>query len=220
MFRAVLYAQWKWGRLVMLPAILVAGFLPLWALRSVSNTGETSYHIPSLMASALSASGFYQVVAVLTGVLLAALVWQTDTLRQHVYALSLPVPRWKFVLLRFGAGATLLGIVAACVGLFAAVATALAPLPSMLHAYPLGLAVRFWLGSLVSFSTLFPMAGGNPVRVKRVLAVIATVVVVDLSLAATGITRQPEILLAVGQFLFDPNGPLVSFFHPWMLLDV
>ncbi|MBI2407412.1 MAG: hypothetical protein HYV19_03815 [Gemmatimonadetes bacterium] len=220
MFRAVLYTQWKWTRPVILLAVLVAGYIPVNALRSMSYKSAGTYYIPSLYQSITSASVNYQLLALAVAVVVAISAWQADGQRQHVYALSLPVPRWQFVLLRFAAGAALLGVVAVAVGLFGGVAAAIAPLPAMLHAYPAGLAVRFWLGTLIPFALIFALLASNPRRVKLVVAGVATIVVVDMLLAMVGTTDKP---LLVGWFLdglYAGNGPLAAFLSKWMLIDV
>jgi hypothetical protein len=90
----------------------------------------------------------------------------------------------------------------------------------MLHAYPVGLAVRFWLGTLIPFALIFALLASNPRRVKLVVAGVATIVVVDMLLAMVGTTDKP---LLVGWFfdgLYSGSGPLAAFLSKWMLIDV
>ena len=220
MFRAILYTQWKWARPVLLLAMLVAGYIPVDALRAAPYKSVDTYHIPSLYLGSTSASVYYQLLALGVAVVVAISTWQADGQRRHVYALSLPVPRWRFVLLRFGAGAALLGTVAVAVGLFGALAAALAPLPPMLHAYPIGLAVRFWLGALVPFALIFALLSSDPRRVRLLVAAVVTVIVVDLLLASLGTTEKPLILGWVLDGLYSGRGPLAAFLSKWMLVDV
>lgn len=220
MFRAILYTQWKWARPVLLLAMLVAGYIPVDALRAAPYKSVDTYHIPSLYLGITSASVYYQLLALGVAVVVAISTWQADGQRRHVYALSLPVPRWRFVLLRFGAGAALLGAVAVAVGLFGALAAALAPLPPMLHAYPIGLAVRFWLGALVPFALIFALLSSDPRRVRLLVAAVVTVIVVDLLLASLGTTEKPLILGWVLDGLYSGRGPLAAFLSKWMLVDV
>jgi hypothetical protein len=220
MFRAVLYTQWKWARPVVLLAVLVAGYLPVNALRAMPFTSADTYYIPSLYRGIIGASTYYQLLALAVAVVVAIASWQADAHRQHVYALSLPLARWRFVLLRFGAGATLLGAVAVAVGVFGGVAAAVAPLPPMLHAYPVGLAVRFWLGALVPFALIFALLASDPKRVRLVVAGLATVVAVDLLLAAVGTTDQPLVLKWILDGVYAGSGPLAAFLNRWMLVDV
>ncbi len=219
MFKAILYTQWKWARPVILLAVLVAGWIPIQALRSASFETMT-YHVPSLYSSVMSASVGYQLLALAVAVVVAISAWQADAHRQHVYALSLPIARWKFVLMRFGAGAALLGVVAAAVGIFGGVAAALAPLPSMLHAYPVGLAMRFWLGTLIPFGLIFALLSSNPRRVKIVVIALVTIVATDLLLATFGVTQQPVMFTLLGERLYSEGGPLTAFLSRWMLIDV
>lgn len=220
MFRAVLYTQWKWSRPAILLAALVAGYIPVAALRAMPYKSEDTYYIPALYRDITAASTYYQWLALFVAVIVAISAWQADGQRQHVYALSLPVPRWRFVLLRFGAGAALLSMVAAAVGLFGGVAAAIAPLPPMLHAYPVGLAVRFWLGSLIPFGLIFALLVSNPKRVRLVVAGVATIVVVDMALAAMGLIEKPVVLGTFFDAVYSGRGPLAAFLSKWMLVDV
>lgn len=220
MFRAVLYTQWKWTRPVILLAVLVAGYIPVNALRSSPYKVATDYHIPSLYFSIASASALYQLLALAVAIVVAIAAWQADAQRQHVYAMSLPLPRWQFVLLRFGAGAALLGIVAAAVALFGGISAALAPLPPMLHAYPVGLGVRFWLGSLIPFGLIFALLASNPRHVRVVVVAAVTVVAVDLALNAFGVTATPILTQTLIDGAYANNGPLAAFLSKWMLIDV
>ncbi len=220
MFRAVLYTQWKSSRPVLLLAMLVAGYIPVQTLRSMPYKSADTYHIPSLYYGITTASTYYQLLALATAAVVAIASWQADAARQHVYALSLPLPRWRFVLLRFGAGAALLGTVAAAVGLFGGVAAALAPLPPMLHAYPVGLAIRFWLGALVPFALIFALLASNPRIVRILVTAGVTLVAVDMMLAAVGVIESPVIMTWMAEAIYASNGPLAAFLSKWMLVDV
>ena len=220
MFRAILYTQWKWSRPVILLAVIVGGWLPINALRSWPYKTMESYHIPSLYRSISSAGLGYQLLALAVAVVVAISAWQADAHGKHVYALSLPIARWKFVLLRFAAGASLLGAVAVAVGLFGGVAAALAPLPPMLHAYPIGLAVRFWLGSLIPFGLIFALLVSSSRRVRIVVAAVATLFVVDWLLAAFGVTETTVMTRWLFDSLYEGGGPLTAFLTRWMFIDV
>ena len=220
MFRAVLSTQWKWTRPAILLAVLVAGYIPVAALRAMPYKTEDSYYIPALYRDIAAASTYYQWLALFVAVIVAISAWQADGHRQHVYALSLPVPRWQFVLLRFGAGAALLGVVATAVGLFGGIAAAIAPLPPMLHAYPVGLAVRFWLGTLIPFGLIFALLVSSPKRVRLVVAGVVTIIVVDWALAAMGMIEKPVVLGTIFDAMYSGRGPLSAFLSKWMLVDV
>jgi hypothetical protein len=220
MFRAVFYTQWKWTRPVIVLAALVAAYIPVTALRTAPYKDAATYHIPSLYSSIAGASAGYQLLALALAVVVAISTWQADINRQHVYALSLPLPRWKFVLLRFGAGASLLGIVAVAVSLFGGIAAALAPLPPMLHAYPIGLGVRFWLGALIPFSLIFALLASNQKAVRVLVIGLVTLIAVDYLLSAFGVTRDPVIIRWLVDATYSSRGPLAAFLSKWMLIDV
>ncbi|MBW7933777.1 MAG: hypothetical protein H3C62_09245 [Gemmatimonadaceae bacterium] len=220
MFRAVFYTQWKWARPIIVLGALVAGYIPVEALRSMPFKSADTYYIPTLYQSVTTASVYYQLLALVIAVVVAISAWQADGQRQHVYAMSLPVPRWRFVLLRFGAGVALIGIVAAAVMLFGAVAAAIAPLPPMLHAYPVGLGVRFWLGALVPFSAIFALLASSPKRVRLIVVAFVVIVIVDMMLASVGVTQRPVILSSIFDAVYSGQGPLTAFLSKWMLIDV
>lgn len=220
MFRAVFYTQWKWTRPVIVLAALVAAYIPVAALRTAPYKDAATYHIPSLYNSIAGASAGYQLLALALAVVVAISTWQADITRQHVYALSLPLPRWQFVLLRFGAGASLLGIVAVCVSLFGGIAAAIAPLPPMLHAYPIGLGVRFWLGALVPFSLIFALLVSNQKVVRYAVIALVTLLAVDWLLAAFNATSDPVITKWLYDAIYSSHGPLAAFLSKWMLIDV
>lgn len=220
MFRAVFYSQWKWARPIIVLGALIAGYIPVEALRSMPFKSADTYYIPALYQSVTIASVYYQLLALVVAVVVAISAWQADGQRQHVYAMSLPVPRWHFVLLRFGAGAALIGIVAVAVTLFGGVAAAVAPLPPMLHAYPVGLGLRFWLGALVPFSAIFALLASSPKRVRTIVVAFVVIVIVDMMLASVGVTQRPVILSSILDAVYSGRGPLAAFLSKWMLIDV
>src|SRR5207247_2566146 len=61
-----------------------------------------------LLQAVQSWGTLYPVLAAALGLLVAIATWAPDHRGRHVHALSLPLPRWRYVLLRFGAGAALL----------------------------------------------------------------------------------------------------------------
>src|SRR5947208_1470585 len=108
MFRVMLYSQWKWSRLIVLLGS-VAGFaLPLVSVHGAARADSSPLQAPELLHAVQSWGVLYPVLAATLGLLVAIASWTPDHRGRHVYALVLPVPRWRYVLLRFGAGALLL----------------------------------------------------------------------------------------------------------------
>ena len=100
MFRALLRTQWRWCRGVVAPATLVALVLPFLTLHGVNAAMLRS----EVMASVGTWSSLCPALAALLGLLTALGTWAPDRRGQHVHALTLPLPRWRYVLLRFAEG--------------------------------------------------------------------------------------------------------------------
>jgi len=200
MFRVILYTQWKWSRLIVVLGS-VAGFaLPIISLQGAARPDASPLTPGDLLHTVQSWGVLYPVLAATLGLLVALATWAPDHRGRHVHALVLPLPRWRYVLLRFGAGMVLLAapIVAVLAG--ALLATWTATIPVGLQGYPGALAVRFALAALVAFALI----GG--VLLVQVLAQAARV---DLDLVGT---LQLVVL--------NWPGPLAIFTGRWMLIDV
>lgn len=213
MFQAILITQWKWARLPLLAATIAAFALPVLsvvpnsAYRGASNAG---YIMASMQGWAL----WYPLLAAATGLLLATSAWGHDHRLNHVYALSLPVPRWRFALLRLGAGLVLLSapVVAITAGSVAAIATT--DVPTGLTGYPLALAMRFALAAVSAFTIFFAISAGTARTAGYVLAAI-TLVVLGEYVLATGSSGVSLI-----EYIMDWPGPMAIFTGRWMLIDV
>ena len=108
MFRMILSTQWKWSRLAVVLGAVAAFALPVLSVGQFGGTGPSRWEVQAMLGSIQAWGVLYPVLAIVLGVSVAALAWTYDHRGRHVYALSLPVPRWHYVLLRFGAGAVLL----------------------------------------------------------------------------------------------------------------
>jgi predicted membrane protein len=135
-----------------------------------------------------------------------------------VYALSLPIRRSRYLLLRYGAGLTLLLGIGAALLAGATIAVLRVQVPPLLHAYPVGLTLRFCMAGLVAYTLLFSVSGLTP-RAARLLAalllflVVASLVADLLGLGWNPVERAMDALLS-------PYSPLSIFRARWMLVDV
>src|SRR5260370_29605065 len=92
---------------------------------------------------------------------MAIAAWAADHRGRHIHALTLPIERWRYVLLRFGAGFVLLAAPIAAVLIGASLAVLTATLPPGLQAYPVALAVRFPFAVFVAYAVFFAVWAGR-----------------------------------------------------------
>lgn len=218
MLGQMLKIQWKaaWHLLTALSVAALA--LPIASVRLGWRGDET--HVPLYLSELQLWGFFYPALAAVTAMILAVVIWHSDRRGHHVYAMALPLPRWRYVLLRYGAGAVLLAPVVGAVWIGALVATLSIPLPPGLRTFPHLLAVKFALALLTCFAIAFAVAASS----ARTLGV--TVRLTGLFLAAhiavLLLTNRPQVNLVVTvlQFLMSGPGPLSPLGGRWMLIDV
>jgi hypothetical protein len=218
MFRAVLYSQWKWSRLFVVLGTVAAFAIPLLSLQGAARADRGALQAQDLLRAVQSWGSLYPLLAAALGLLMAIASWASDHRGRHVHALTLPLPRWRYVLLRFGAGLVLLApaIVAVLVGASLAVITA--TIPAGFQGYPLALAIRFALAVLVAYAVFFAISAGTARTAGFILAAIAAVVLVQVIVSIASIDLD---LLRIAQLvLLEGPGPLAVFTGRWMLIDV
>ncbi|PYP52702.1 MAG: hypothetical protein DMD45_03370 [Gemmatimonadetes bacterium] len=218
MFRVMLYNQWKWSRLIVLLGS-VAGFaLPIVSVQGAARADASPLVPAELLRTVQSWGVLYPVLAATLGLLVAIATWTPDHRGRHVHALLLPVPRWRYVLLRFGAGATLLAAPILAVTAGALLATWSATIPAGLQGYPATLAVRFALAVLVAFSVFFAVAAGTARTAGIILALIGAVIVVQIIAHVASVDL--DLLGKLQIVILNWPGPLAIFAGRWMLIDV
>jgi hypothetical protein len=218
MFKVILLSQWKWTRLPLLGFVLAAFALPLLSARGASVASQDNWRIEEMLSNLQSWGLAYPVLAGLLGLILARGTWGADHQGKHVYALSLPVPRWDYVLMRFAAGALLVAIPVVALWAGAMVATVATTLPPSLQAYPTILTLRFGLAALVAYAVIFAISAGTNKTAGYILAGVAAVVLLQLFLDAVGIETLFVQSLLVKLVLWP--GPFEIFTGRWMLFDV
>ena len=217
MFRAMLWSQWRESRIA---ALLLAGVsfaLPLLSMRGSGSASEP-WAAWDLLGAAMRWSATYPILALVAALVLAVGAWRPDHRTKHVYALSLPIGRSRYLLLRYGAGlALLLGIgVALLAG--ATLAALRVQLPPLLHVYPVGITLRFWVAGLFAYTLLFALSGLTP-RVARGVAAFVLLLVIG-SIAADLLSLGWNPMQAAVDALLSPYSPLSIFRARWMLIDV
>jgi hypothetical protein len=221
MFRVILQSHWNWSKLLLGPGVVAAFALPILAVQQVNDPGYADWNpwgTAGLLREVESWGIWYAALAAALGLAVATSAWGSDHRGGHVYALSLPVERWRYALLRYASGAVLLAVPLLSFWLGALLATASIDLPNSLHAYPTALAMRFALASLVAFSVFFAISAGTIRTAGYILVVIGGLLVAQLLLATAGAGVDP--LEYVIDRLTSWPGPFEVFTGRWMLIDV
>ncbi|MDP3910228.1 MAG: hypothetical protein Q8Q14_07535 [Gemmatimonadales bacterium] len=218
MFRMILFTQWKWARAVVALGAVIAFALPVLSVGQFGREQASRWEVQAMLSSIQSWGVLYPVVAGLLALLIAVLTWSPDHRGRHVYALTLPVPRWHYVLGRFGAGALLLAAPVIALWAGALIAAAAASIPPGLQAYPTMLALRFSLAVLVAYALLFAVASATTRTAGYVLGVLAALILVEVLLSVADV--NVHILGPALMRVFLWPGPLEIFTGRWMLIDV
>lgn len=216
MFRVILESQWKWARLFIVAGTVAAFAVPILSVQSLG--GPEPALSGDLLAAMQSWSVVYPTLAGALGLLAAMRAWAPDHAGRHVYALILPLPRWRYVWLRFSAGLVLLAAPASAIALGAVLATSIATLPAGLHGYPIGLAIRFTLALLVAYAVFFAISSGTARTAGLILALFGALAATQVLASAANLDLP--IAVSALQGIFGWPGPLGIFAGRWMLIDV
>jgi hypothetical protein len=223
MFTAVLRTQWKWSWAAVLGCAVTAFGIPLLSVqRAAVSPAQADFLAVSVAQRFLDVmeqwSPMYTLLAAGLGLTLAMLAWAADHRGRHVYALSLPIPRWRFVLLRFGSGAALVlvPVIALLVG--SLIAASVTQIPHGLSAHPIALTVRFALAAFVAYAVFFAISAGTARTAAYVLAPLALLIAADVVLSAVNISL--DLTGHVLAWAFAWPGILEVFTGRWLLIDV
>lgn len=219
MYRQILYVQWCALRLPVVLLGVLAFALPLLTVTYGGGLeGAPPGQVAQWLYAAQQIGQLVPYVAMLAGVLLGIGSWAPDHAGKHVYALSLPVTRARYVWLRFAAGTTLLLVPVTAIGIGALVATVSVRLPSGVHAYPLALTARFLLASFVCYAIFFTIAISTRRAALAVLGGIGGLLLADAVLWGFGVgaTVTPTVFM----WLTNWPGPLSILIGRWALFDV
>ena len=213
-FRQILFTQWKWSRLFLLLLTIAAFAIPALSVQSSTDAWSNYEVVFKLQAFGVA----YPILAGAVGILLSLTAWSSDHRGRHVYALALPIERWRYVALRYAAGLLLIVPPVIAVWIGSEAATRLGSLPPGLHAYAGSLALRFTLAAVLAYTALFAISAGTPRTAGIVLGIGAGVVAIHLLLGAAGI--ELDLLGPIVNGLFVWPGPFEIFTGRWMLIDV
>ena len=226
MFQQILYTQWKSVRLGLLPMVIASFALPLLAIQDLAPQSESS-----MAARAEEIFGSWQIwlplfpsLALVVGIVLALNAWNWDHRAEHVYALSLPLPRWEYVLLKMAAGSLLLILPVMAMGAGTFLAAGTLDLPAGLHAYPAALTARFLMAAAIVYGLLFAMAAGTVRTAGIILAGVPILLIGGEAVTDFISTLSPGFEWSMGvwftQIVTEWPGPFEVFFGNWNLIDV
>lgn len=218
MFREILRTQWKWSAWAVIVATVACFALPVLTVQDAGLVSPDTVDIMTMMGRVEIVGAFYPIVALGAGVAMALLIWAPDHRGGHVYALSLPVPRWHYTLLRLAAGAVLLAPAVVALWAGALIATGVSTIPVGLAAYPGAITIRFALALLLGYSLFFALASGT-MRTTAILLGIAPVAFIALS-QLIALVGGPNLLAVAWEWVADLPGPFRLLFDPWLLINV
>jgi hypothetical protein len=229
MARQILYLHWKAVRMGLLPLVIAAFGLPLLVVQGMARPEgvEDGFYASQILAQVGQTVLMLPSLAAAVGVTLALTTWSWDHQGRHVYALSLPIPRWRYALVKFGAGALLALVPTVALLLGGLVAAASLDLPPLLHAYPVAVTARFLLATLVIFAIVFAFAAGS-VRTTVILLTIWVTLLVTGSLlfdfAAVLLGRpglaEVDVTEQIMRLMTSTAGPFHILAGNWALIDV
>ncbi len=175
MFQQILLLHWKTVRFGLVPFILAAFAAPLLAIQGMTpimgDSDGSSVRAGWMLSQMLSWAPIFPLLATLVGIVVALSAWNSDHRGDHIYALTLPLPRWHYVGLKMGAGMVILLVPVFAFWLGSLLATASVQIPEGLRAYPGAVSFRFLLASLILYALLFALAAGT---MRTALWVIGT----------------------------------------------
>jgi hypothetical protein len=224
----MLLTHWKAARWGLLPFLVAAFGLPLLSVQGLGGGGalpDADLFAFRLLEIGALWSPLFPLLAVTVGAVLGLSAWVWDHHAGHVYALTLPVARWRYAALKFGTGAALMLLPVGTFAAGVALATASVELPAGLVAYPNALILRFLAAALTVYGLFFAMASGTIRTAVIVLGAGLGVVVFGNALLSFGGELVPgldhvRITTQVLRALTAWPSPLRIFVGNWMLFDV
>lgn len=212
---AILRIQWKacWHLVIALTIAALA--LPIASVRL--GWGGALANLPMFLTELQLWGFFYPLLASVAALIIAAATWTSDRRGQHVYALLLPVPRWRYVLLRYAAG--MLCLLPIALGLWAGamIATARLDLPPGIRIYPHAVALKFALSLVLVFGLVFGFASAS----SRALGIAVRILGLFLAIhvAVTLLSPDTNLLWGAIRAMGTAPGPLAPLGGRWMLID-
>jgi ABC-type transport system involved in multi-copper enzyme maturation permease subunit len=215
MQKAILRIQWKACRHLVIALCVAAFALPVVSVR-LGWRGAAA-NLPFFLTELELWGFFYPLLAAVAAFILAAGIWHSDRRGGHVYALLLPIPRWRYVWLRYAGGLVMLLPIIASLSVGALVAVAGLDLPPGLRTFPLELTLKFVLALVLFYGIAFAFASAS----ARTIGIAVRVAGLLLAIHIGAILLDPQLnLIWTGlRALATSPGPLVILGGRWMLID-
>jgi hypothetical protein len=219
MFPEMLRMQWQWLRMPLLVLALCAVVVPVLAMSSMGN-GGISLSIGDLISRGEVVGGVIALLAVVIGLVAGHVLWTADDRVGHVYALSMPISRHRFIWWRAAGGLLILVVPAFAVWVGALAATAMLDLPSTLHAYTGWFALRSYAAMALTFAAFFLFRFGLSRRARTVAVAVALAWMSGWFIETEVVERRDGPISRVSRTLLAPASPLTIVFSRWPLVDV
>lgn len=217
MLRTLIQDQTRRMLPVLASLTVAAMALPYWSVRILGNGSRVPAGATEALMPFLVIGPAYAVCALLLGMTAAVSAWSADDVGKHVYALTLPIPRWHYALLRAVAGLVLM--LPVCITFWLATLgwASSVEIPPGLRAYPNALALRFAFTAAMSFSVMF-WAGSITKRTGRILlGVLVAVTILEVLGSVLGLPWTPLTLVA---WLGGKMSLGTMILGRWSLVDV
>ena len=218
MFQAILRTQWKWSWHAVALGVVAAFALPLISVQPTGAQSNYIFQTVDIMSEMSRYSPWFGGLALLLGALFATMTWASDHRGKHVYALTLPISRQRYVLMRYAAGLILLAAPLLALWIGSIVAASTAQIPAGLRSYPHALSLRFALAAILSFSILFAISSGTTRTAAYVLTALLVLGLGQVGINVFGIDEN--MLRMIFDRLVVWPGPFEIFTGEWKLIDV
>jgi hypothetical protein len=213
MYRNILLTQWKWTRAIVLIATILGFALPLASLQTATSAGRAADFVARMQQFGV----WYALLASATGLLVALTAWAHDQRGRHVYALTLPVSRAQYVMMRLTAGASFLVPPTIAVLLGALFVSFFGAIPDGLTTYPVALTLRFLFAATVAYALFFAIASATQKTAGIILGALATVLLTQYLLVTLGFDL--DLTRRLVEVLFRSPGIFSVFSGRWSLVD-
>ena len=215
MLRAMIRLGWKGSWHYVVAFAMTAFALPIVSVRG-GWRGEGD-SLPRFLIELQMWGLLYPVLAAVIAVVLAASFWSSDRKGHHIYALLLPVPRSRYVLLRYAAGLVLLMPIALALWLGAVVATASVDMPPGLREYPHALGLKFLLSVVLLFGFAFAIGAASRRALGIGFRLMGLLIAVHVALLL--LSPKTNLLWQLAIALSTWPGPFAPIGGRWMLID-